>query len=229
MENLVSAEKIRNLFNEISSKYDFMNNVISFGLHNLIKKSAIKKLKIKNGAKALDLCTGTGDIARHLAERNEIKSVCAVDFSINMLELAKKRNPNKKTEYIYADCTKLPFQDNSFDVVTIFFGLRNIEDKTAAIQEIYRVLKTDGVFLHLDFQNGNKFCDMVFNILAPILGKLFTKSPDAYKYLVRTKKAFYRPDELKQIMHKHNFKQICRYNFLFSTICAQVFEKNKEI
>ena len=218
-------EKIKKMFDEIAPKYDFMNNVISFGLHKLIKKSAVNKLDLKNGAKVLDLCCGTGDISKLLADKKEVEKVIGVDFSLKMLELSAIKNSHKKIEYINADCLNLPFEDNSFDAVTIFFGLRNIPDKEKAINEIYRVLKPEGQVLHLDFQNGNRFFDFLFNFFAPLFAKIFTKTSDAYKYLVKTKQRFYKPDELKEVFALHNLNEKAEYSFLFSTISAQVFIK----
>jgi len=225
MNNYNSPEKIKKMFDEIAPKYDFMNNIISFGLHKFIKKSAVNKLKLKNGAKVLDLCCGTGDISKLLADKKEVEKVVGADFSITMLELAAAKNSHEKIQYINADCLNLPFDDNSFDVVTIFFGLRNIPDKNGAINEIYRVLNPEGQVLHLDFQNGNRFFDFLFNFFAPLFAKVFSKNYDAYKYLVKTKRGFFKPDELKELFALHNLNEKVSYDFLFSTISAQIFIK----
>ena len=220
-----SPENIKKMFNEIAPKYDFMNNIISFGLHHIVKKIAVNKLTLKNDATALDLCCGTGDISKILANKKWIKKVTGIDFSTTMLEIAKKKNYHNKIEYINADCLKLPFEDNFFDIITIFFGLRNIPDKEKAIKEIYRVLKPDGEILHLDFQNGNRFLDFIFDFLAPAFAKILTKTPDAYKYLVKSKQNFLKPNELKNMFSAYKLKQKSCFNFLLSTINAQIFYK----
>ena len=220
-----APEKIRKMFDEIAPKYDFMNNVISLGLHNIIKKKAIDKLSLKNETMALDLCCGTGDITNILANKKEIKSVIGIDFSKNMLEIASYKNSHKKIKFVNADCTSLPYADNTFDVITIFFGLRNIENSEKAISEIYRVLVKNGQIMHLDFRKGNAFLNFLFDLFTPICAKLFTKNQDAYKYLIKSKKEFYTTDEIEKMFLKHKLKQKTNYNFLFSTISAQVFEK----
>ena len=220
-----SPEKIRKMFDKTAPKYDFMNNIISLGLHNFIKKKAVDKLNLKNDTNALDLCCGTGDIAKILAIKKEIKSVTGVDFSEKMLEAANKKNSHSKIKYINADCTNLPCEDNSFDIVTIFFGLRNIENTDKVISEIYRVLAPNGQVLHLDFKNRNIFFDFLFDKFTPFLAKIFTKNSEAYEYLVKSKKEFYSPEELEKLFLNHNLKQKNAYSFLFSTIIAQVFEK----
>ena len=122
-----NPEKIKKLFNEISSYYDNMNNIISFGLHKVIKTSAIKLLDIKKNSIILDLCCGTGDITKIVNKYFKSSKVIGVDSSNKMLEKAKIKNPDNL--FIEADCTCLPFKDNEFDYVVISFGLRNIENR----------------------------------------------------------------------------------------------------
>ena len=223
---MLNPDKVQNLFDNIAPKYDFMNNIISLGTHYLIKKSAVGKLKLKDKAKVLDLCCGTGDITKLLANKKEVESVTGADFSENMLDIAKRKNQKSKIEYVFADCTKLPFEDNSFDAVTMFFGLRNIEDKEAAIKEVYRVLKLEGQFMHLDFEKGNCITDFLFDNFVPFLAKIFFKTSDSYKYLVKTKQQFYTPKQLSEYLKSYNLILDKKYSFLLSTISAQTYVKN---
>ena len=138
-----NPEKIRKMFDEIAARYDFINGIISFGTHKRGKKQAIRDLPpLPGNAEILDLCTGTGDLAYFLKSRGR---VTGLDFSQNMLAAARKKVP--EADFILGDCTNLPFKDNSFDLVTIGFGLRNIENPDRAIEEIVRVLKPDGVLI----------------------------------------------------------------------------------
>ena len=221
-----NSDKIQKLFDKIAPKYDFMNNVISVGTHYLIKKSAIFKLKLNNNTRVLDLCCGTGDITRLLANKKGVESVIGVDFSQNMLNIAKRKTSNPKTKYVFADCTNLPFEDNSFDAVTMFFGLRNIDDKEMALKEIYRVLKPNGQFLHLDFQRGNRITDFLFDNFVLLLTKIFYRISEPYKYLVETKRQFYTPEELTEFLDGFNLELKEKYSFLLSTIAAQIYIKH---
>lgn len=223
--NLKKSDEIKTMFDEIAPKYDFMNDIISFKMHKFIKKIAVNKLKFPYNANVLDLCTGTGDIAKILSTKKRIENIYAVDFSEKMLEIAKNKNSNPKIKYVKSDCTNLFFEDNYFDIITMFFGLRNIEDKESAIKEIYRVLKPGGQFLHLDFKKGNNFLDSAFDSFTPIAGKIFAQNAEAYEYLVKSKQEFLSPKELEKIVQNSNFNQIASYNFLFSTINAQIFVK----
>ena len=215
--------EIQKMFDEIAPKYDFMNNIISFGTHKIIKSLAVKKIRLQNNSKALDLCCGTGDIANLIAKRKDVESVVGVDFSDKMLEMAKKKNSHLKIEYIKADCTKLPFEDNSFDVITMFFGLRNIEDKDAVLKEIKRVLKQDGQFVHMDFGCGNFLANFIFEKFTPVLAKFFSNNAESYKYLTASKKEFFMPSELTKYMADKDFTRHSEYNFLFSVINVQIF------
>lgn len=194
-----SPQKIKEMFNQIAEKYDFNNNLISFGLHKLVKNFAIKNHKFSG--KCLDLCTGTGDIAYLLYKQN--CEVIGLDFSENMLSIAKFKYPNIK--FIEGDCTNLPFEDNSFDTVTISFGLRNIENYDKALDEIYRVLKPDGIFFHLDFCKNNILANIIYDFVIPKLVKIFYRNNLPYKYLVQSKKDFFNNNILKEIFEKHHF------------------------
>lgn len=217
-----SPEKIKNMFNMLAVTYDRMNNIISLGTDKIIKLNCIKQLDIKNGAKILDLCTGTGDIAEIIKGLYPKAQITGADFSENMLEIARKRV--KGVEFINADCTNLPFEDNSFDFVTICYGLRNIENRKQAIREISRVLKNGGKLMHLDFGEKN-FAGKIFEKVAPLVAKLFSPNAEAYKYLVRSKQDFPAPDEL--IKEFENFKLKKRCDFLFKSISCQILEPVK--
>ena len=223
---MTNPQKNQKMFDEIAPKYDFMNNIISFGLHKIIKKLAINKLELKNGTKALDLCCGTGDITKLLSDRKEIEKVIGVDYSKKMLAIAKGKIFSLKTEFIEADCLKLPFEDNSFDLITMCFGLRNIEDKNSALSEIKRVLKNDGQFLHMDFGKGNFLTNFVFDKITPVFAKIFYKSSEPYKYLVKSKKEFLKSPEFKNLMSDNGFIRHKEYNFLFSSINVLMYIKS---
>ena len=213
-----TPQKIKEMFNQIAKSYDCNNNIISFGLHKFVKKQAINSFEF-NG-KCLDVCTGTGDIAYLLKNKCE---VIGLDFSNNMLEIARQKHPD--ITFIDGDCTNLPFQDNYFDCVTVSFGLRNIDDYNKALNEIYRVLKPNGIFFHLDFGKTNIFANFVFDCFIPILVKIFYGNNLPYKYLVQSKQMFFNKSELQKLFEEHKFRFIKEKSFLLGTIECQLCRK----
>ncbi|MBR1680877.1 ubiquinone/menaquinone biosynthesis methyltransferase [bacterium] len=214
-----NPQKIKEMFNQIATKYDSNNNLISFGLHKTVKKIAVNSFDFSG--KCLDLCTGTGDIAEILHKKG--CNVTGLDFSKNMLEIAKKKYPF--IEFIEDDCTSLPFEDNSFDAITISFGLRNIEDYNKALDEIYRVLKPNGKFFHLDFCKENVLANILYNFIIPKLVKIFYENDLPYKYLVQSKQEFFDLKTLQHIFENHGFKIKTQKTFLFETIACQLYTK----
>ncbi len=212
-------KKIKEMFNQIAKKYDFNNNLISFGLHKMVKKLAINSFDFSG--KCLDLCTGTGDIAINLYKQG--CNVTGLDFSKNMLEIARKKHPN--IDFIEGDCTSLPFKDNSFDAITISFGLRNIQDYNTALDEIYRVLKTNGKFFHLDFCKENILANILYDFFIPKLIKIFYGNDLPYKYLVQSKQEFFDNKTLQTIFENHGFNFETQKTFLFGTISCQICKK----
>lgn len=217
-----NPEKIKNIFNEIAHYYDKVNNIISFGTHYIIKYLCVKELDIKPRAMVLDLCCGTGDFTKIINKIFPRAKVIGLDFSQNMLKLAKEKNP--KGVFIQADCTSIPFSDKEFQYATSGFGLRNIENREKAIAEIYRILETDGKFLHLDFGNHNKI-SKVFNVFVLMLCKLFKNNAKNYEYLLESKEEFPTPEELIQEFEQQGFKFLKRKEYLFGTISAQIMQK----
>ena len=213
---------IQNLFNQIAVRYDFMNNLISLGLHRAVKKSAIGLLDIKPHSRILDACCGTGDIAEMIKKAEPLAEVTGLDFSENMLIFAKKRV--KSVKFFQGDITNTEFPSESFDIVTMSFGLRNIQNPEKALYEINRILKSGGEFLHLDFGNKN-ILSGIFDIEAPIFAKFFAKDTEPYKYLIKSKEMFPSPDELILDFEKCGFKFKKRKDFLFGALSAQVMEK----
>ncbi len=217
-----NPQKIKNMFDEISNYYDFMNNGISLGTHYFIKHMALKILNIKPHAIILDLCCGTGDFSKIISKLYPTSKVIGLDFSINMLKLAKQKNP--QSVFIQGDCTNLSFQDNEFDYITMGFGLRNIENRAKAISEIYRTLKPQGKFLHLDFGQHNKL-SKIFDLIVITAVKLTGKNFKHYKYLLASKKEFPSPENLITEFENQGFKFIKRQDYLFGIISAQIMGK----
>jgi demethylmenaquinone methyltransferase/2-methoxy-6-polyprenyl-1,4-benzoquinol methylase len=210
------------LFDNISSQYDFVNDLISLKTHLLIKKCALNLLQIKSNTKILDVCSGSGDFTKIINQTYKDKHIQIIgcDFSKKMLDVAKEKNKNNS--FVLADCTNLPFENEYFDYVIIGFGLRNIKNRKKSIQEMSRVLKKHGKLLHLDFGEHNIF-SKIFDFLLLLIIKIFNINSQPYKYLIQSKKEFPIPKNLIKEFEGLECTKIKYY--LFKIISAQVFEK----
>lgn len=216
-----NPQKINQIFDSIASYYDKMNDYMSFFTHKLIKKQALRDLNIRRNSKVLDLCCGTGDFCSIINSFHRNVMLIGADNSQNMLKIAKQKNP--KLVFVQADCTNLPFNEE-FDYVTMGFGLRNIENRTLALSQIYKSLKANGEFLHLDFGEHN-FISKIFDLFVLMFIKLFKADAKSYEYLLASKNSFLPPAELIKEFEKAGFKFVKRKDFLFGVISAQIMKK----
>lgn len=219
---------MKSMFNDIAKNYDFLNDVMTFFTQKSIKNSAINSLK-PNHSNILDVCTGTGDIAIMLAKKFPNASITALDFSLEMLKIAKIKSKNLNINFINQNALDMPFLDNSFDLCTISFGLRNLPDITAAIKEIHRVLATNGELLIIDLGKPkmNWLYPLILDKVIPILGKIFHENKYPYQYLVESQKDFPSPQNLSKVLQSVGFADTKIRNFLFGTITVLTAEKSK--
>ena len=179
--NLSKKEQVTQMFDTISKEYDSLNRVISFGIDIKWRKKVVSIVGKQNPDTILDIATGTGDLAINLAKTNASKIV-GFDISPGMLEVGKqkiaKKKLNNKIEMVLGDSEKMPFTDNSFDAITVAFGVRNFENLEKGLTEILRVLKPNGTFVILEtsvpaktpYKQGYKFYT---KRILPLIGKLF--------------------------------------------------------
>lgn len=219
---------MKSMFNDIAKNYDFLNDVMTFFTQKSIKNSAINSLK-PNHSNILDVCTGTGDIAIMLAKKFPNASITALDFSLEMLKIAKIKSKNLNINFINKNALDMPFLNNSFDLCTISFGLRNLPDITAAIKEIHRVLATNGELLIIDLGKPkmNWLYPLILDKVIPILGKIFHENKYPYQYLVESQKDFPSPQNLSKVLQSVGFADTKIRNFLFGTITVLTAEKSK--
>ncbi|MFY4775975.1 demethylmenaquinone methyltransferase [Metabacillus sp. RGM 3146] len=197
-------EKVHGVFEKISGQYDQMNSVISFKRHIAWRKETMKRMKVQKGDKALDVCCGTGDWTLALAEAaGDNGRVIGLDFSSNMLSVAKKKVAESKfshIELIQGNAMKLPFEDNTFDFVTIGFGLRNVPDYMTVLKEMTRVVKPGGKVVCLETSQPTmpgfrQAYLLYFRYIMPLFGKIFAKSFNEYSWLQESARDF--PDSKK--------------------------------
>ena len=202
------------MFNTISGEYDQLNRVISFGIDMKWRKKVIQYTAEKKPQAILDIATGTGDLPIMMADKIEAKKIIGLDISEGMLEVGKQKikaqNLDKRIEMIVGDSENLPFEDETFDVVTVSFGVRNFENLEKGLSEIKRVLKKGGKLIVLETSVPEKFPfkqGYVFysNIILPTIGRLFSKDKVAYQYLSDSAKAFPYGNAFNNILKKIGF------------------------
>jgi demethylmenaquinone methyltransferase / 2-methoxy-6-polyprenyl-1,4-benzoquinol methylase len=190
------AARVGDLFAAIARRYDLLNDLQSFGLHRLWKRRVVALAAVKTGDRALDLCCGTGDIAFALARAGA--DVTGLDFSAQMLEVAQHKNSKAKIQNIkfqQGDAEQLPFPDNSFDAVTMGYGLRNLSSWEAGVREMIRVAKPGGRIVVLDFgKPANPLWRKLYfthlKCSVPLIGLLFCGRADAYAYILESLKHY---------------------------------------
>lgn len=199
------ADFVRVMFNDIAHKYDLLNDVLSVGTHRLWKKKFIHLALKNNPSTALDCATGTGDIAFKLKESCQ-GQVVGIDFSKGMIDFALERAKSNPlpVEFKVADIQNLPFEDKSFDVTTISFGIRNVENLDTGLKELGRVAKSVYVLEFGQPKNKlfKKFYFSLLRLYVPLFG-LISKRKDAYEYLIASSEAFPSSDRFVDIMKKN--------------------------
>ena len=180
------AERVQDLFGDIASRYDLINDLQSLGLHRIWKRKLVRLAGIAPGTRALDVCCGTGDIAFGL--RNCGASATGLDSSVPMLRVARARAASPAPCFLQGDAQHLPFPDNTFDAVTVGYGLRNLASWQRGLEEMRRVARPGGRVLVLDFGKPTNalWRALYFSYLrvgVPVFGKLFCKNAPAYAYI----------------------------------------------
>jgi demethylmenaquinone methyltransferase/2-methoxy-6-polyprenyl-1,4-benzoquinol methylase len=216
------ADLVADVFRSVAPKYDLMNDLMSFGLHRLWKRTTIAKADLRKGQIVLDVASGTGDLAIALAKAvGETGKVVMTDINEAMLQVGRERVEDAgivgNIDCIQADAENLPFEKNYFDCVTIAFGLRNVTNKAAAIQSMYRVLKPGGKLLILEFSHPtvpllNKFYDFYSFKIIPKMGEMIAHDKDSYQYLVESIRMHPDQETLKSMMLEAGFENVDYFN-----------------
>jgi demethylmenaquinone methyltransferase / 2-methoxy-6-polyprenyl-1,4-benzoquinol methylase len=222
-------QQIEEMFDSISHRYDFLNHFLSFGIDKSWRNKAIAELKSIQPKKILDVASGTGDLAITALSLNP-DEVIGVDISEKMLEIGRQKLADRKIDHIKlikGDSAELTFNDESFDAVTVGFGVRNFENLEQGLNEMFRVLKSGGKLVILEFSKPTSFpIKQLFNFyskyLLPLWGKLFSGSSEAYTYLPESVKHFPEGNDLAIILKECGYKEvkITRLTFGICTVYA---------
>lgn len=223
------------IFNLISGRYDFLNRLLSFGLDIRWRQAMIRHIPSETTLKVLDLATGTADVViAALEARPNIYSAVGLDMAEEMLKIGRqkieRKDLSKKILLQHADAQGLPFRENTFDVLTIAFGIRNIPDLRKVMMEMYRVAKPGGKTLILEFSiPENIFLRfgyiLYLRLFVPVLGFLFSGNYRAYKYLNQTIEQFPYGDRFCKILKQMGFKSVEAYPLLGGVATVYVAQK----
>lgn len=221
-------EKVHRVFENIYDKYDKMNSIISFRQHIRWRKDTMKRMNVQKGSKALDVCCGTADwtiaLSNAVGEKGE---VVGLDFSENMLKIGREKLKSAHVEnakLIHGNAMKLPFEDNSFDYVTIGFGLRNVPDYMQVLSEMYRVVKPGGIVACLDTSHPTvvgfkQLYYFYFKNIMPLFGRLFAKSYQEYSWLNESTQSFPDAKKLAAMFEEAGYANV-RFKQYFGGVAA---------
>ena len=226
------ARQVREVFDSVAPKYDLMNDVLSFGMHRLWKRYAIRKADVARGMKILDLAAGTADLSLKFAELvGRDGEVWPTDINRSMLSLGAKRMQQAGFDMpvVQCDCEKLPFADNTFHVVMVSFGLRNMTHKDRALEEMCRVCQPGGKVMVLEFSKINRllapFYDFYSFHLMPWLGGLISGDSESYRYLPESIRMHPSQPVLADMMRKAGMEDVHWHNLTFGVCDLHIGRK----
>ena len=225
------AAKVNDLFARIARRYDFLNDLQSFGLHRLWKRRVVNLAQAAPGTRALDLCCGTGDLTFALAQRGA--DATGLDFSPQMLEVAGERNLKSEIsnlKFMEGDAQKTPFAENTFDIVTVGYGLRNLTSWESGVDEMFRVAKPGARLIVLDFgKPANALWRAVYfthlRLSVPLIGLLFCGNAQAYAYILESLKHYPAQLAVAEKMRALKLKNVRVINLLGGAMAINYGEK----
>lgn len=205
------------MFDHIAPKYDFLNQVLSFGIHKGWRRRTIKKLRALKPRVIMDVATGTGDLAIEAVRQLSPEKIVGVDISEGMMKLGREKVKALKLDQVISfengDSENLRFAENTFDAITVGFGVRNFAHLEKGIEGMYRVLKPGGMLAVLEFSKPHKFpmkqmTAFYYRFILPLIGRLFSKDKRAYTYLPESIQAFPEGEKFLAMMKKSGFSDV---------------------
>jgi demethylmenaquinone methyltransferase/2-methoxy-6-polyprenyl-1,4-benzoquinol methylase len=228
------GEKIQQMFGTIAPRYDFLNRMLSFGIDRRWRKKAVRLLKYRDGARILDVATGTGDVALEIARTTPSSvKITGADFCKEMVELGQLKVAQSpyagRIDLKVAPCEDLPFPNDTFDSITIAFGIRNVVDRKLGLAEMWRVLRPGGRMIILEFSTPrSQFFRQIyyfyFKHLLPVIGGLFS-TYNAYKYLPDSVLEFPSHEEFAQMIVEAGFRSVHIKELTFGIASIYVGDK----
>jgi demethylmenaquinone methyltransferase/2-methoxy-6-polyprenyl-1,4-benzoquinol methylase len=220
-------EQVEDMFDNIAHNYDFLNHLLSAGIDNTWRRKAIKHIATYNPKVVMDMASGTGDFAVDTVNKIKLDKLVALDLSDKMLDVGRQKSIKKgikNIDWVKGDSEDLSFEDNTFDAMTVGFGVRNFGNLEKGLSEMRRVLKDGSPLVVLEVSEPDKFpmkqiFGIHFNYILPFVGKMFSKDSRAYNYLPESVKAFPRGNDFVEILKKVGFTKI-EYKPLTFGICA---------
>ncbi|XP_065663923.1 2-methoxy-6-polyprenyl-1,4-benzoquinol methylase, mitochondrial [Hydra vulgaris] len=227
----IKSEKVHDVFKNVADSYDLMNDLMSAGTHRVWKEYFVKCLNLKSGMKILDMAGGTGDIAfkmlDHAPSSEPTIDIVISDINQAMLDVGKKRACKlgiaEEFKWVCADAESLPFEDESFDLYTIAFGIRNTTHIDKVLDEAYRVLKPGGRFSCLEFSNvSNPLIRSIYDAYSfqviPVMGELFASDWKSYQYLVESIRQFPDQEAFSNLIYNAGFSNVTYHNLTFGVV-----------
>lgn len=229
---LEKEKRVADVFHSVADKYDVMNDLMSFGIHRIWKKITIEYSGVRQGQKILDLAGGTGDLTAKFSQLvGNDGLVVLADINESMLHIGRNKLRDKglfkNIEYVQANAEMLPFVDNTFDCITISFGLRNVTNKDAALKSMWRVLKPGGRLLILEFSQPeykllSKAYDLYSFTMLPLMGKLVANDADSYRYLAESIRMHPNQITLKKMMEDAGFRDVQYHNMTGGIVALHI-------
>lgn len=209
-------EQVEKMFDNISGYYDFLNHFLSMGIDKGWRRKVVKMMAEKNPSKIMDMATGTADLAIAQSVQFPHAEIVGLDLSSQMLAVGQKKLDKKNIKNVtltQADSEKIPFADNTFDAISVAFGVRNFENLSLGISEMVRTLKPGGSLYILEFSKPKTFpfkqiFNAYFKYLLPLIGKLTSKDPRAYQYLYESVQLFPEGDAFQKVAEGAGLKEV---------------------
>ena len=221
-------KKVQDIFHNVASKYDLMNDLMSLGIHRIWKHIAVEFCKIKPQHKILDLAAGSGDLAKYIYPKIQDGQIILADLNDSMLKVGRDRiidaGAFNKTKFVQANAENLPFKNDTFDRIIMAFGLRNVTDKLKALKSMYKVCKPGGKLLILEFTTPpsnlvKSIYDLYSFSILPKLGELVANDAESYQYLAESIRMHPDAPKLKIMIEDAGFED-CKFHLFSAGIVA---------